>query len=479
MRKEGVSKMELYHYRSIESAIKELENGTFHFADRNELNDPIEGYVRVFWQGDKAAWEGMLRNYICSLSGAIDMYLLQGNEDMLYHRTLIIDLKQFDNVPLGGILKKLGDKFLEDEDVQKMVTFYGNYGLKVQNEELRFIFRFIHNKALVLCIQKCREYKTIPAEEANGLLNTFTAEETNFPWELMNVDIEDQNLRIEMAKLVEDIIEDMYDWHFVCLGLEDETFLYGLRKDENGKIIKEDKSSESRQRRKWMTIAVDFPKVYVNQLMDLVYPESYIVCFSGKNNDSAMWGNYADNHRGVCLIYETDAENHMTVKGEMSYTLETKPVSYGGNIIERNFFESFGRLTPKQIEMWLTGTEELSSAYKAFNNVEEWRKEYWAAYEAKTYRKLKAWEYENEYRLALSNTFYNFDKPESRNLKYEPKALKGLIFGINTTEYDKERIMKKLLEHTDEYGDFVFYQAEYDDEKQVVNIRKKSLWKLK
>lgn len=94
----------------------------------------------------------------------------------------------------------MGDKFLEDEDVQKIVTFYGNYGLKVQNEELRFILRVIHNKALMLCI------------------------------------------------------------------------------------------------------AVDFPKVYVNQLMDLVYPESYIVCFSGKNDDSAMWGNYADNHRGVCFI---------------------------------------------------------------------------------------------------------------------------------------------------------------------------------
>lgn len=57
-----------------------------------ELNDPIEGYVRIFWQGDKAAWEGMLRNYICSLSEAIDMYLLQANEDMLHHRTLLIDL---------------------------------------------------------------------------------------------------------------------------------------------------------------------------------------------------------------------------------------------------------------------------------------------------------------------------------------------------------------------------------------------------
>ena len=38
--------------------------------------------------------------------------------------------------------------------------------------------------------------------------------------------------------------------------------------------------------------------------------------------------------------------------------------------------------------------------------------------------------------------------------------------------------MKKLIEQTEEYSDFEFYQAEYDDEKQVVNIRKKSLWKL-
>lgn len=459
--------MELYHYRSIESAIKELEYGTFHFATPNELNDPLEGYVRIFWQGDKAAWEGMLRNYICSLSEAIDMYLLQGDEDMLHHRTLLIDLNQFDNVPLGKILKKLGDKFLEDEGVQEIVTFYGNHGLKVQNEELRFILRFIHNKALILCIQKCREYKTILPEDADDLLSTLSVENANFPLKLMNVDIENQILRTKMIKKAEDVIEDIYDLHFVRLGLKDE------------KIIKEDKISESRQRRKWITIAVDFPKVYMNQLMDLVYPESYVVCFSGKNNDSAMWGNYADNHRGVCLIYETDAENHMIVKGETSYILETKPVNYDGNIIERNFFESFGRLTPKQIKMWLTGTEKLSSSYNVINNVEEWRKEYWAAYEAKTYRKLKAWEYENEYRVALSNTFYNFDKPESRNLKYDPKALKGLIFGINTMECDKVRIMKRLLEHTDEYSDFVFYQAEYDDEKQMINIRKKSLWKLK
>ena len=38
--------MKLYHYRSIENAILELKNGTFHFSTREELNDPLEGYLK-------------------------------------------------------------------------------------------------------------------------------------------------------------------------------------------------------------------------------------------------------------------------------------------------------------------------------------------------------------------------------------------------------------------------------------------------
>lgn len=40
--------MTLYHYRSIENALLEIENCTFHFAAPDELNDPIEGYARFF-----------------------------------------------------------------------------------------------------------------------------------------------------------------------------------------------------------------------------------------------------------------------------------------------------------------------------------------------------------------------------------------------------------------------------------------------
>ena len=73
--------------------------------------------------------------------------------------------------------------------------------------------------------------------------------------------------------------------------------------------------------------------------------------------------------------------------------------------------------------------------------------------------------------------FYIFDTPESRNLKYDTKNFKGAIFGINTSEYDKHRIMKQLLRHADEYGDLSFYQAEYDSHDQEIRIREKKGWK--
>ena len=65
-----------------------------------------------------------------------------------------------------------------------------------------------------------------------------------------------------------------------------------------------------------MTILVDFPKLYVNQLKNMIYPESYVVCFSRKNNNSAMWGNYANYYKGICLIYETDENNMIQIRGE-------------------------------------------------------------------------------------------------------------------------------------------------------------------
>ena len=468
--------MLLYHYRSIGSALKEIGEGTFHFASREELNDPIEGYVSVYWQGDKAAWEGLFRNYVCSLYRGIELYQLQGDEELLHHRTLAIDIHAFDEVPLGSIWKSIGNQFVVDSTIQRLADFYGNYRLKVTEEELRLILHFIHKIAITICIQSSIDHRTMPEEEGKRLLEIFSSEDPKFPFEIMEAELPDQEHRVTITKAAEHIIEDMRELQYVRFGFDDETFLHGERSSDE-QIDRKRERTEAQQRRDWMMISVDFPKVYVDQLKDMIYPESFTVCFSTKSNDSAMWGNYATNHKGVCLVYVFG--NTVSLIGDhQTYQVKPQPVCYEGELIERNFFESFGRLTIPQIQGWLTGTEGISDCYNVFSDEQAWRDNYWAAYEAKTYRKLKAWEYEQEYRITLSNTFHSFNTKDSRNLKYDPKILKGIIFGINTSEYDKKRIMEKLLEQSKELGEFTFYQAEYDDAKQEIVIRKKNLWKL-
>ena len=71
--------MKIYRYRAIKSALRELDDGAFYFAEPNELNDPIEGYLKIFWRGDVPAWEGLLKNFLCSLFYNLQTYLLMSN----------------------------------------------------------------------------------------------------------------------------------------------------------------------------------------------------------------------------------------------------------------------------------------------------------------------------------------------------------------------------------------------------------------
>ena len=95
-----------------------------------------------------------------------------------------------------------------------------------------------------------------------------------------------------------------------------------------------------------------------------------------------MWGNYADCHKGVCLIYDTSDEAKLKVGGR-HIPLDVRAISYGGESIECNFFQTLGRLTMVQIREWLLGVDASVPVMKHFSDVEEWRKRYWKIYDAK------------------------------------------------------------------------------------------------
>ena len=211
----------------------------------------------------------------------------------------------------------------------------------------------------------------------------------------------------------------------------------------------------------------------------MMYPPTYLTCFSAKNDDSSMWGNYADCHRGVCIEYETDQNNVFSTEKGAVLSRHVKPVVYSDERIERNFFETFGRLTIGEMKSWLTGSEGgISHSYRQFiDDEDEWRNEYWEIAEKKALHKMPEWSHEEEYRIAVIDTFMEFrdTKKEDRNVKFDLKTLKGIIFGLRTSEYDKMRIFK-TIQDSGNFEEVTFYQAEYDDETRKIAIREKD-WK--
>ena len=154
--------MRLYRYRSIENALKEIEDGTFYFASHDELNDPIEGYIKVFWQGDRFAWEGLLRNYIYNLAIAIFQYL---RGDLSSKMKLIISMDQMKDIPFRDIVRDLGKTFLNDSEINSVINFYGQPNFKVSKAGLKMLLYLIQIKALKLCISNYSE-----REDAKNIL---------------------------------------------------------------------------------------------------------------------------------------------------------------------------------------------------------------------------------------------------------------------------------------------------------------------
>lgn len=483
--------MLLYRYRSINSAVRDLESCSFHFASKEELNDPLESYVCLFWQGDKPAWEGLLKNYICSLYHAISLWLLKGDKDILHKHTLVFNLQAYDEVPLGTVFDEISQRFLGVEQVQWLVTFYGNNNLKCGTKELILLLRMIHELAEKICIEDMLGRGTIESIEGKKILSLIGDAPEKLIEKLKKVgdeNAEEQILKLDESKRrqlyadLENVMEDAIVQHMIIADegvFKERDFLYKNEAEEKGDQI-----------RNWLSIKSNYPKMYVEQLKEVIFPESYVVCFSSANDNSSMWGNYADNHKGVCLIYESDnlmvrhkqvysdLDGNMVRPSEYS-KIRVVPVEYGGNLVERNFFETLGRLTYSQVCVWLTGRDgKVSSILESYtNNKDSWREKYWQEAERKYRCKLDSWAHEREYRICIDNAFETYTDKESRNLEFLPESLKGVIFGINTSEYDMKRIIEAIpRECWAKDTDFNFYQAEYDDETMKIVIRKKIMF---
>lgn len=449
-----------YRFRSIKNLFdfEELEKQTIYFASPEELNDPMEGYKNLVFNGDKIIWKNFFKHYIMCLEHVSQNLMIAGEEHCKIDIDSIPVFKSYNDFPTSMYkehFNKISEEFLDicDEFIQKIAT----RSTPIRKDELMMYLDAVHHIAIHIIYKNFEEKNFIPknsivskidSKELSNIINIIDMFETllkeedgELKFQVLISAQRDNHENISLSKNIEDrFVLNSPNRHFVLQG---------------------------------------FIENYIDSLEKLMYPEAYVACFMSECENSSVWGHYGDSHKGICLIYKADEEENLSFENGKH---KLKQVDYKDGYLEMDFFKSLGSLPVWKLEtVWYCdGDNKLSNiSNDILSNQDEWREKYLDAFDRNILTKTKDWEYEKEYRTILNSSLDTYIEEEKRTLKYDFNSLKGLIFGMKTSMEDKLKIVdiirQKCIENTRD--DFELYQAYYSHIDK--NIQHKKIGFLK
>lgn len=212
-----------------------------------------------------------------------------------------------------------------------------------------------------------------------------------------------------------------------------------------------------------------FPKRFVQALGKILLAEWGVACFTNDFTNPYLWSSYADNHAGVCLVFERGLMEGVG-SSEWSEGVELEDVAYEITKPEIEFFSNLPRLTVSEYAKLFTDhvgnvsplcpflPEDRDVIAKANSRQQTFARK-------NLLTKQKFWEAEQEVRMFSLFYFHgelNSD-PARHTVQYPVKALKGIIFGNRMTMEDREAILEVVLSKhyvSSMREDFCFWEAE-------------------
>lgn len=148
-----------YRFRSIkyllEDPFNELERQSIYFAPSAEMNDPMEGFKDIFWDGDDIAWKNLFRHFVQCLSHAFFHFCVRHETSEISWKDIPIKDVRYDG--LTGDIKQILDEILYETLSRPSALGYvdaiAKAGRQVRREELEFHLRKIQSLAMP-CIGK-------------------------------------------------------------------------------------------------------------------------------------------------------------------------------------------------------------------------------------------------------------------------------------------------------------------------------------
>ena len=419
----------------------------------------MEGFVNLYWQGDIVLWKNLLKHYIYCLALSFDEYLFSEKNDYCKKENIpvFIDETKLRKIPFGTFLSEIVDSFLAEQEVFDLLNFITTYNRKVSKDELLWYLSALNHMAFYFVNKAFSErYETfsIKRPESQFVFKKLKEQYKNV--------LEDKNLAGK-----EDFIKVLAPF----LRQEHELMRISFKQEFLSKLVADDLAVKS-------FFLFDFPAYYVDRLQEISFPNFYYTCFMTSCDNISHWGYYANSNKGCCLIFEPEMKdskpridlNRRDKNGGISLVgSELIKVDYKLERQEINFFENIGnlRLMPEKLETsWYKDKEgNLSSIYtvpKSDEELKAWKVAYNEKMKQIATTKFPAWQEEREYRLFLHDGFECTSDKESRKFYYDFSSLKGIAFGVNTSEEDKIKIIDIMTKKCKEENrtDFKFYQAE-------------------
>ncbi|OEE86957.1 hypothetical protein A1OQ_16245 [Enterovibrio norvegicus FF-162] len=444
-----------YRFRPVENLLgefQELDKQSIFFAPPHLLNDPVEGFKDIYWEGDEILWRNLFDKYLlCLFDGVLEFKLNAEKADIQKTINAANSPEQLSDY-YRPIFQSISDDFLGNQQINEMIAGISEYRTKVSRSELSFYLQAVHSFALN-CISE--NYKGIDVTGTNddsdgsSYLEVFRGTEFfKQVWQL-----EDEYGEAEVRGFLSQLTFSLGQMSFMA-----------HQKGINSK-------AESQLKGK-------FTEIFLGKLEELTFPDWFTACFMTECENSSVWGNYGNNHTGVCLVFNTEVDQQgnsnlslsadiIGVDTAQMSSFKFHKIDYEHQYEPINFFDSLGRLPIGQAnDSWFSWNGEYSD--KATTYSEDWRRGYWDNFYKSVTRKTKDWAYEMEHRLLISDPRNSFPE-KGVTFHYDFKFLKGIIFGIKTTDENKHKIIeiveRKVKEN--EHYDFKFYQAYYcrDDGK--------------
>ena len=458
----GDFKMALfYRLRKASRAIDEIKEEYFYFSSPENLNDPMEWYVNLFWRGDIVVWKNLFRHYLLCLDFAIFQHHLGIHfsvDEIVLKIHSITELPERRDFILGVV-----DRIFDDADISSFIQSISARKSKIYDDELSFYLDIFKDYAVGELVKSYKIHNAGNVPE-NKLTENFN-------------------------RIYKKLQEDGFFCNINKYGAEGEPteksvrMLFMVRSAFSQPTPQSTYGDTDNPNNSLDINMLNFSSLYIKSMKMLLFPKWSVVSFMKEFSNPTVWGHYGDGHRGVCMVFESqnvEAIECLRVwkpiscnggDGGYQYGYREsglRSVKYVKKLPEIDFFSYIGMIPiPQLMNNWYIFKGERSPFADNLSgmNRDTRHKGQWDAFEQKTLSKLEAWNYEKESRLVYDDLFKPIEQ-DGRKIKFDISQLKGVIFGFDTAMVDKITIRKIVKEKNESANGTLIdiYQAYYDHE---------------